>query len=273
MSERLQKLIAQAGLCPRRKAEEFILQGRVTVNGATVVELGSKADPECDTIKVDGKRLRFDEQKVYLLLNKPKGYICTMSDPEKRPKVTDLVKGVAQKVYSVGRLDIQTEGLLLLTNDGEFANLVTHAGEHCPKTYLAKVQRIPSNEGLARLSKGVVLEGKRLAPCRISTIKEGENPWLSVTLIEGKNNQIRRMFELIGHRVVKLKRVQIGFLKDRHLLSGDFRHLTAEEVRKFKALSAKPHLGSERQTPPPLKQSARPGDRPAGLKHKKNREV
>ena len=237
--ERLQKAIAQAGVCSRRKAEELILAGRVTVNGKTVTQLGTKVDPESDHIKVDGKRLRFDQQKVYLLLNKPKGYLTTLSDPLERPKVIDLIRGISQKVFPVGRLDFNSEGLLLLTNDGEFANAIATAGEHCPKTYLTKVKGNPTSDELKKISQGMFLDGKPVAPCRIETFKEGDNPWFRVTLIEGKNNQIRKMFERIGHPVVKLRRVQIGFLRDDYLKPGDYRPLTTEEVKRFKHLQNK----------------------------------
>ncbi|MCI0620463.1 MAG: rRNA pseudouridine synthase [Acidobacteria bacterium] len=236
MMERLQKLISQAGICSRRKAEELIEAGRVTVNGASVTELGSKADSKRDHIKVDGKRLHFQDEKIYLLLNKPKGYLCTLSDPQGRATVTDLLHGVSQRVFPVGRLDYSSEGLLLLTNDGDFANAIASAGEHCPKTYLAKVKGIPAPEALKRLSAGISIDGNRLAPCKIATLKEVDNPWLSITLIEGKNNQIRKMFDRIGHSVVKLKRIQIGFLRDPHLKPGEFRRLAPEEVKRFKTL-------------------------------------
>jgi 23S rRNA pseudouridine2605 synthase len=236
MMERLQKLIAQAGLCSRRKAEELITAGRVIVNGSPVTELGSKADPLRDHIKVDGKRLDFGTERVYLLLNKPKGYLCTLSDPQGRPTVAELTKGVSRRVFPVGRLDYSSEGLLLLTNDGDFANILASAGEHCPKTYLAKVKGTPSTDALRRLAEGIHLDGKRLAPSRIEILKEADNPWFSITLIEGKNNQIRKMFERIGHSIVKLKRVQIGFLRDTNLKPGEYRHLTPEEIRRFKSL-------------------------------------
>ncbi len=236
MKERLQKLIAQAGICSRRKAEELIVAGRVLVNGAAVVELGSKADPAVDHIKVDGRRLAFDSKNTYLLLNKPKGYLCTLSDPQGRPTVLDLLHGVSKLVFPVGRLDYASEGLLLLTNDGEFANLVASAGEHCPKTYVAKLRGMPTDGDLKKIMGGIWLDGKRLAPCRIETLKQADNPWFSITLVEGKNNQIRKMFDRIGHSVVKLKRVQIGFLRDPRLKAGEFRFLTPDEVRRFKGL-------------------------------------
>lgn len=236
MRERLQKLIAHAGICSRRKAEELILQGRVTVNGTAVTELGSRADPAEDHIKVDGKRLAFDSEYSYLLLNKPKGYLCTLSDPQGRPTVLDLLHGVSKRMFPVGRLDYASEGLLLLTNDGEFANLIASAGEHCPKTYLAKLRGTPEEGDLRKIAKGIRLEGRKLAPCRIEVLKQAENPWFSITLVEGKNNQIRKMFDRIGHSVVKLKRVQIGFLRDPRLKAGEFRYLTSDEIRRFKAL-------------------------------------
>jgi 23S rRNA pseudouridine2605 synthase len=239
MMERLQKLISQAGICSRRKAEELIAAGRVTVNGTAITELGSKADSQRDHIKVDGKRLQFPDEKLYLLLNKPKGYLCTLSDPQGRPTVLDLLKGISPRVFPVGRLDYSSEGLLLLTNDGEFANLIASAGEHCPKTYLAKVKGVPAPDALKRITSGISIDGQRLAPCKITTLKDVDNPWLSITLIEGKNNQIRKMFDRIGHSVVKLKRIQIGFLRDPHLKPGDFRRLTPEEVKRFKALQAR----------------------------------
>ncbi len=240
MMERLQKLIAQAGVCSRRKAEELITAGRVTVNGSAVTELGSKADASRDHIKVDGKRLQLDTEKIYLLLNKPKGVLCTLADPEGRPTVTNLIHGISKRVFPVGRLDYASEGLLLLTNDGEFANRIASAGKHCPKIYLAKVRGRPPADALRDLADGISLDGKRLAPCRIETLKAADNPWFKITLTEGKNNQIRKMFERIGHSVVKLKRVQIGFLRDPHLKVSDYRPLTPQEVKRFKSLPPTP---------------------------------
>jgi 23S rRNA pseudouridine2605 synthase len=249
MMERLQKLIAQAGICSRRKAEELIKAGRVTVNGAAVTELGSKADPSHDHIKVDGKRLRLNSEKFYLLLNKPRNYLCTLFDPQGRRTVTELVGRVGKRVFPVGRLDYASEGLLLLTSDGDFANIVASAGEHCPKTYLAKIKGMPSTEVLKRLSEGINLEGRRLAPCRIEPLKDADNPWFSITLIEGRNNQIRKMFERFGHSVVKLKRVQIGFLRDPHLKAGQWRHLTPQEVQRFKSFRPAKREDSRAESP------------------------
>ncbi len=239
--ERLQKIIAAAGMASRRKAEEFITQGRVTVNGQIVSELGAKADPERDHIRVDGRRVTA-ERHTYLVLNKPKGYVTTVSDPEHRPTVMELVRGAGTRVYPVGRLDFNSEGLLLLTNDGALAQKLMHASSHVPKTYLAKVSGIPSSEALAKLRAGVKLEpleGRHekpvtTAPARIRPVKEAANPWYEVTLIEGRNRQIRRMFEAVGHHVEKIKRVRYGPL-ELDVPPGQFRHLTPGEVRGLQA--------------------------------------
>lgn len=236
MIERLQKLISQAGICSRRKAEELILSGRVTVNGRLATQLGSKADLSVDAVKVDEKLIRIPNRKTYLLLNKPKGYLCTLSDPQGRPTILDLLPEVSQRLFPVGRLDCMSEGLLLLTDDGDFAQTITSAGPHCPKIYLAKVRGNPSEEELSKLRRGVRLEGKLLASCQIEEVKPGDNPWFKVSLIEGKNNQVRKMFDLIDHPVVKLKRIQIGFLRDPKLKAGAFRPLGVEEIRRFKTL-------------------------------------
>jgi 23S rRNA pseudouridine2605 synthase len=237
--ERLQKIIAAAGIASRRKAEQLITGGLVSVNGQSVTELGTKADPETDHIRVNGKLLRGPERHIYLLMNKPKGYVTTLKDPEHRPTVLDLLHGVGARVYPVGRLDYASEGLLLLTNDGEFANFLMKAASHVPKTYMVKVAGTPEPEGLSKLRAGVSIatdRGKRVktAPARIRAIKEANNPWYEVTLTEGRNRQIRRMFEVIGHHVEKIKRVRYGPLElDVH--PGKYRRLTPQEVSKLKA--------------------------------------
>jgi 23S rRNA pseudouridine2605 synthase len=231
--ERLQKAIARAGICSRRKAEELIQAGRVVVNGCVITELGTRVEMEKDSVKVDGKRLRISSGRIYLLLNKPGGYVCTLSDPEGRPKVTDLIRGNSRRIFPVGRLDFHSEGLLLLTDDGDFANRVASAGDRFPKTYHVKVRGIPSTEDLREIAQGIMLEGKRTAPCRINPLKEGDNPWFQVILTEGRNNQIRKMFERLGHEVLKLKRVQIGFLRDSSLKLGEYRALTPQEIQRF----------------------------------------
>jgi 23S rRNA pseudouridine2605 synthase len=238
-SERLQKIIAAAGIASRRKAEELISGGLVSVNGQIVSELGSKADPEKDHIRVNGKLLQGPERHVYLLMNKPKGYVTTLRDPEGRPTVMDLLHGVGSRVYPVGRLDYASEGLLLLTNDGDFANFLMKAASHVPKTYMVKVAKTPSADGLARLRAGLSIasnNGRRVktAPARVQLIREAENPWYEVTLTEGRNRQIRRMFEEIGHHVEKIKRVRYGPLElDVH--PGKFRRLTPQEVTRLKS--------------------------------------
>ncbi len=238
-AERLQKIIAAAGVASRRKAEELIAGGLVSVNGQIVTELGSKADPERDHIRVRGKLLRGPERHVYLAMNKPKGYVTTVSDPEGRPTVMDLLRGVGARVYPVGRLDYASEGLLLLTNDGEFAYRLMKAASHVPKTYLVKVAGAPSAEGLARLRAGLSIaanKGRRVrtAPAKIRLIREADNPWYEVTLSEGRNRQIRRMFEEIGHHVEKIRRVRYGPLQ-LDVPPGAVRRLTAQEVAKLKS--------------------------------------
>ena len=231
--ERLQKIIAAAGLTSRRKAELLIQEGRVTVNGQVVTQLGAKADPDRDHIKVDGKRIQAAPQKFYVLLNKPRQVISTVSDPEGRTKVTDLVD-INKKIYPVGRLDYNTEGLILLTNDGEFSKIVTAAGKHLPKVYEVKVRSVPTAVELARLRDGLRLKsGVQLARCKVEPMKEGANSWYEVTLYQGKNRQIRDMFEAVGHPVLKLRRTRIGFLTDHGLAIGKCRHLIPQEVERI----------------------------------------
>jgi 23S rRNA pseudouridine2605 synthase len=233
MQERLQKILAHAGIASRRKAEEIISQGRVSVNGKTVTELGTRADAAVDNIKVDGKRIRVDTRFVYVVLNKPKNVMSTTSDPEGRPTVMEYVATIKARLYPVGRLDWGSEGLLILTNDGEFTKSMTKAGV-IPKVYHVKLAGKPDPKELAKLRKGIFLDGERLAPCEIVPLKEGENPWYEVTLHQGRNQQIRRMFSVSGHPVEKLRRVKIGFLEDKNLKTGGWRFLTEEEVQRFK---------------------------------------
>ncbi|MGH9547313.1 MAG: pseudouridine synthase [Terriglobales bacterium] len=238
-AQRLQKIIAAAGIASRRKAEQLIAGGLVSLNGQVVTEPGTKADPERDHIRVNGKLLRGAQKNVYLLMNKPKGYITAVTDPERRPTVMDLLRGVGVRVYPVGRLDYASEGLLLLSNDGELTAALMKASSHVPKTYMVKVAGTPSVEGLAKLRSGVYIQGKggrrqKTAPAKIKPIREADNPWYEVTLIEGKNRQIRRMFETVGHHVEKIKRVRYGPLQ-LDVPPGKFRHLTAQEVTKLKS--------------------------------------
>jgi 23S rRNA pseudouridine2605 synthase len=234
MQERLQKILAHAGVASRRHAEEMIQSGRVTVNGHRVTELGSKADPDEDVIKVDGKKLRRPERHLYILLNKPKNVMSTSTDPEDRPTVLDYVKGkIKERVYPVGRLDFGSEGLIILTNDGEFTKSMTQAGL-VPKVYHVKIAGHPAERDLERLRRGPYIDNERLAPADIHLLKGGENPWYEVTLHQGRNQQIRRMFQSIGHPVEKLHRVRIGSLEDEKLRPGAWRFLTEEEVSQFK---------------------------------------
>jgi 23S rRNA pseudouridine2605 synthase len=238
MEQRLQKLIAAAGVASRRHAEELIAAGRVTVNGEVIRELGTKADPDKDHIKVNGKLINpqlQSREKVYVLLNKPKGYLSSVSDPEGRPLVTELLPASLGKLHPVGRLDFNTEGLILLTNDGEFTNFVTAARNRVEKVYEVKVKGVPTDSGIGRLRRGITLEdGTRTAPAKISKLGETQtNAWYEVLLHQGRNQQVRRMFELIGHSVLKLRRVRIGFLTDDNLKPGHWRLLKPGEVGRL----------------------------------------
>jgi pseudouridine synthase len=239
---RLQKIIADAGLASRREAEEWIREGRVRVNGR-VVSLGERADPERDAVRVDGRRLHpRTGPKSYVLMNKPKGYVTTVDDPEGRNTVLDLLPPALRGgVKPVGRLDVQTEGLLLLTNDGEIARLVTHPSTGCPKEYRVKVSGVPTEPQLDKLRRGIPLDGRRTRAAdirRVSTTEHGGggNSWLRVVLKEGRTRQIRRMFEAIGHPVSKLKRVAIGPIRDDRLPTGAWRPLSRVEVEKLRGI-------------------------------------
>ena len=234
MQERLQKILAHAGVSSRRKAEELIVQGRVSVNGHIVSELGSKADPDHDVIKVDGKKIHLSSRNIYILLNKPKNVMSTSSDPEGRPTVMEYVRErVKERVYPVGRLDFASEGLLILTNDGEFTKHMTQAGV-IPKVYHVKIAGQPQPSDLVKLRRGIFYDNERLAPCEIHDLKPGPNPWYVVTLHQGRNQQIRSMFHSIGHPVEKLRRVKIGFLADPRLKAGSWRYLSEHEVEQFR---------------------------------------
>lgn len=236
MLVRLQKILSQAGVTSRRKAEEYILAGRVRVNGKIAAELGAKADPDKDTILVDGKRIEPKQPKVAVLLNKPDGFITSLRDPEGRPTVTRLVDTVPVRLYPVGRLDFHTEGLLILTNHGDLAQSIEHPSHAIEKVYIAKVKGVPEEKALERLRKGIFLEGKRTLPARIAVLETRKNAWLEITIREGRQNQIRKMFDAIQHPVIRLKRIAIGFLRDDKLRTGEYRFLTQQEIRKFLAM-------------------------------------
>jgi 23S rRNA pseudouridine2605 synthase len=253
-SERLQKIMAACGVASRRKAEEIIAAGRVTLNGRVVTEQGTKADPDGDLICVDGVPLKKKERLLYFMVHKPKGYVTTVSDPEGRPTVMELMKNCPERVYPVGRLDYASEGLLLMTNDGALAQKLMKAGSHAPKTYLVKISGKPDERALARLRAGVAIEMEdgskvKTSPAKIRLMEDGakgsgewrvasgerDNPWYEVVLIEGRNRQIRRMFQSVGFLVEKIKRVQLGPLV-LDVEPGKFRALTVREVAKLKSL-------------------------------------
>jgi 23S rRNA pseudouridine2605 synthase len=236
--ERLQKLIAAAGIASRRHAEEMIAAGEVTVNGKVVTTLGVKADPARDHIKVRGRLINpalAAREKIYVLLNKPRGYLTSLADTEGRPLVTELIPSSFGRLHPVGRLDFNTEGLLLLTNDGEFTNFITSARNGVAKVYAVKVKGVPPEEAIERLRRGIVLDdGTRTAPAEIKRLEESEsNSWFEVILHEGRNQQIRRMFDAVGHSVLKLRRVRIGFLSDDRLAPKQWRMLAPAEVARF----------------------------------------
>ncbi len=234
--ERLQKILAHAGVTSRRKAEELITAGRVSVNGATVTELGSKADLSIDKVKVDGRVLSEPAHHLYIALHKPKNCVTTVHDPQGRQTVMSFFKGLHERIYPVGRLDYASEGLLLLTNDGEFANGLTSPANHVTKTYLVKANGALTREQEEEFRAGIPIHGRRTAPAGLKLIRKGENPWYEVRLVEGRQNQIRIMFRHFGRLVEKLKRVKIGFLELGDLKPGAYRTLTRMEVARFRKL-------------------------------------
>jgi|SRR5688572_9017695 len=286
--DRLQKILSQAGIASRRAAEKLIAEGRVSVNGTTVREMGTKADPSVDDIRVDGRRIKKAERLRYILLNKPAGYVTTRSDPQRRPTVIDLLRGVRDYVYPVGRLDYDTEGLLLLTNDGDLAARLTHPRHGVERTYEARVAGMPGPDALERLRKGIPLDGRRTQPADVDLLSRARSGpasasakvgsrrdptkqhWpdgpqsrtvpadkkaghydrrepdalLRITIREGRNRQVRRMCEAVGHPVKSLARTRIGSLSDRQLKPGMWRDLRAEEVRALKKSAATPPVAA-----------------------------
>jgi 23S rRNA pseudouridine2605 synthase len=246
MLERVQKIISAAGITSRRAAEELISEGRVRVNGKVVTELGTKADASKDHIKVDGKLINPRQPLTYIMLNKPEGFVTTMSDPEGRPTVQDLMKGVKVRVYPVGRLDYNTVGLLLMTNDGDFAHLITHPKHEFPKTYLAKVKGVVEDARIKELEQGVYLDDGRTAPAKIKKVrKEEANSWLEITIHEGRKRQVRRMFDRVGHSVIRLKRIKTGNLTLGDLPEGSYRYLASAEVQGLREASEKIDVRSQ----------------------------
>jgi 23S rRNA pseudouridine2605 synthase len=236
--ERLQKILSQAGVASRRASEQLMLEGRVQVNGTTIRELGTKADPLHDDIRVDGRRVKVVEQHRYLLLNKPRGYVTTRSDPQRRPTVVDLLRGVREYVYPVGRLDFESEGLLLLTNDGDLAARLTHPSHGVARVYEARVLGVPDDHDLRRLTRGVTIDGRRTEPAdvRMLPLRRGAGEaTLVVTMREGRNRQVRKMCDAIGHPVTHLRRVAIGPIRDPTLKPGAFRDLRSDEIRALQA--------------------------------------
>jgi 23S rRNA pseudouridine2605 synthase len=230
--ERIQKILAKAGIASRREAERMVIEGRVTVNGKVVDTLGFKADALLDHIKVDGKRVAHDEPKVTLLLNKPRGYLSTVKDTLGRPTVMDLLKRVKWRIYPVGRLDFDAEGLLILSNDGDLAHHLAHPRFSIRRTYLVKVGGVPDEKKLIRLKRGVTLEDGKARVVSLAILRPGEkNSWIRVVVTEGRNRLVKRMFSAIGHTVLKLKRVEFGPVRLGDLPIGQFRYLTQEETK------------------------------------------
>jgi 23S rRNA pseudouridine2605 synthase len=231
--ERLQKILAHAGIASRRAAEKLIAEGRVTVNGKPVREMGTKADLGHDDIRVDGRRVKGPERLRYILLYKPAGYVTTRSDPQRRRTVMDLIGGVREYVYPVGRLDYDTEGLLLLTNDGDLAAMLTHPRHEVERTYEAHVAGVPDDDAIDRLRRGIPLDGRRTQPADVILLNKRPSDRegiLLITIREGRNRQVRRMLEAVGHPVRNLRRTKIGPLSDRRLKAGEWRDLSAKEV-------------------------------------------
>ena len=255
MEERLQKILSRAGVTSRRKAEELITQGAVSVHDRVVTERGSKAEFEQDSIRVNGQLLNKPSQRLYFMLNKPKGYITSTEDPEGRPTVTKLLGRMGKNVYPVGRLDFASEGLLLLTNDGDFANHVMSAKDKLPKTYLVKVNAMLDHKSMEQFREGIYIDNRRTAPAQIRLTTAAANPWYEVVLTEGRNRQIRKMFLRFGVLVEKLRRTRIGPLSLGKLASGDFRPLTPREIERVLA----PPTEASRNERPRTRPNTKPG--------------
>lgn len=268
MQARLQKILSSAGIASRRAAETYITEGRVSVNGSTVTELGSKADPDTDDIRVDGRRVKFAARRLYILMYKPRGFITTRSDPQRRPTVIDLLTkgGVRDYVYPVGRLDYDSEGLIILTSDGDLAASLTHPSHGVPREYEARVRGVPDRHALDRIARGVVLDRRKTAPAQIAIKKvvegdDGDQAVLSIVIHEGRNRQVRNMCDAIGHPVMRLRRVRIGTITDEHIRPGEFRELSDREVASLKKLAAASAQAASAAVKPASAAAAKPTPR------------
>lgn len=251
MEVRLQKLIASTGLSSRRKAEMLIVSGRVSVNGKVVTELGTKVDPARDHVKVDGKHLTSAQPFVYLMLNKPKNVMSTLDDPGGRTTVKDFLRGVYVRVFPVGRLDFDSEGLMLLTNNGELAQALLHPRYHVPKTYLIKVKGVLKDEEIVRLERGVRLDDGMTSPAHVKKVRKVEaNSWLEITIREGRKHQVKRMLDAVGHSVLRLLRIRMGPLSLGNLEPGEFRFLTDREANSLRELVDERMVSVERGEEP-----------------------
>ncbi len=231
MKERLQKVLARSGACSRRKAEEFIKQGRVTIDGKVVTEMGIKVDPDCQRITFNGRPIHLSSEKVTVLLNKPTGYVTTLSDPQGRPIVTSLLKGISERLFPVGRLDLDTSGALILTNDGDLAQRTQHPSFEINKTYVAKVKGCRSEESLENRSKGIKLESRMTYPARLKVRRTTSRfSVIEIVIHEGRKRQVRKMFAAIGHPVLELTRIAYGQLRLGSLASGSFRILKGKDI-------------------------------------------
>lgn len=272
MEMRLQKVIAESGLASRRKAEALIAAGRVTVNGKVVAELGTKVDPARDHVKVDGKHLSAAQPFVYLVLNKPKHVMSTLDDPGGRPTVKDYLRGVSVRVFPVGRLDFDSEGLMLLTNHGALAQALLHPRYHVPKTYLIKVKGVLTDEEIGRLEEGVKLDDGMTSPAHVKKVKKAEqNSWLEITIREGRKHQVKRMLESVGHPVIKLVRVRMGPLVLDNLEPGEYRFLTDGEANALRELVGERVAAVERGESP-TRRAKRPVRRAGWAKPAKTRK-
>lgn len=270
---RLNKYLADCGIASRRKADQLIAEGKVVINGKKVYELGSRVDPSVDKILVDGHPVKPTANKVYIMFHKPRNVVTTMEDPEGRPTIADYFSRLPVRVFPVGRLDWDTEGLLLLTNDGDFAQRITHPSEEVPKTYLVKVDGHPSDDALMRLRRGVSIIGGRVQALHVERIRRGADKydWIKIVVGEGKNRQVRRMFEKIGFDVLKLQRVAIGRLRIGTLERGEYVFLTEAGVQKIfqKEPMVQKNTRSDKTTPrhlDPRRKTARRPKKSAGPK-------